>query len=123
HMPAAIEQRVRTLNMSIHDIYHEQHIVKAGIVPPEQIFRTAQYRPEMQDISLASDIYAHIAGVDIVRAGEGEFYVLEDNLRVPSGVSYMLEVRKMMMRLFPDLFARYPVAPVAHYPDMLLDNL
>ncbi|GGC08947.1 hypothetical protein GCM10007205_17600 [Oxalicibacterium flavum] len=123
HMRAGIEQRVRTLNMFIHDIYHEQHIVKAGIVPPEQIFRNAQYRPEMQDISVASDIYAHIAGVDIVRAGEGEFYVLEDNLRVPSGVSYMLEDRKMMMRLFPDLFARYPVAPVAHYPDMLLDNL
>jgi len=122
-MQAGLVQRVRTLNMFIHDIYHDQNIVKAGIVPPEQIFRNAQYRPEMQGISVASDIYAHIAGVDIVRAGEGEFYVLEDNLRVPSGVSYMLEDRKMMMRLFPELFARYPVAPVAHYPDMLLDNL
>ncbi len=79
--------------------------------------------PEMQGISVASDIYAHIAGIDLVRAGEGEFYVLEDNLRVPSGVSYMLEDRKMMMRLFPELFARYKVAPVEHYPDMLLDNL
>ena len=69
------------------------------------------------------DIYAHIAGVDIVRAGQGEFYVLEDNLRVPSGVSYMLENRKMMMRLFPELFARNRVAPVAHYPDLLLDTL
>jgi uncharacterized circularly permuted ATP-grasp superfamily protein len=109
--------------MFIHDIYHDQNIIKAGVVPAEQIFRNAQYRPEMQGISVASDIYAHIAGVDIVRAGEGEFYVLEDNLRVPSGVSYMLENRKMMMRLFPDLFARHKVAPVAHYPDMLLDNL
>ena len=68
-------------------------------------------------------VYAHIAGVDIVRAGEGEFYVLEDNLRVPSGVSYMLEDRKMMMRLFPELFAQHKIAPVAHYPDLLLDML
>ncbi len=116
-------QRVKALNMFIHDIYHDQNIVKAGVLPAEQIFRNAQYRPEMQGIDVASDIYAHIAGVDIVRAGEGEFYVLEDNLRVPSGVSYMLEDRKMMMRLFPELFARHKVAPVAHYPDLLLDNL
>ena len=122
-LEAGLVQRVKTLNMFIHDIYHEQNIVKAGVIPAEQIFRNAQYRPEMQGISVASDIYAHIAGVDIVRAGEGEFYVLEDNLRVPSGVSYMLEDRKMMMRLFPELFAQHKVAPVAHYPDMLLDNL
>ncbi|HEX2604172.1 MAG TPA: circularly permuted type 2 ATP-grasp protein [Oxalicibacterium sp.] len=122
-MQAGLVQRVQALNMFIHDIYHDQNIVKAGLVPPEQIFRNAQYRPEMQGISVASDIYAHIAGIDIVRAGQGDFYVLEDNLRVPSGVSYMLEDRKMMMRLFPELFARYSVAPVEHYPDMLLDNL
>ena len=109
--------------MFIHDIYHAQHIVKVGVIPAEQIFRNAQYRPEMQDVAVASDIYAQIAGVDIVRAGSGEFYVLEDNLRVPSGVSYMLEDRKMMMRLFPDLFARHRIAPVAHYPDLLLDML
>ena len=122
-METGLVQRVKALNMFLHDIYHEQNIIKAGLIPPEQIYRNAQYRPEMQGISVASDIYAHIAGVDIVRAGKGEFYVLEDNLRVPSGVSYMLEDRKMMMRLFPELFARYQVAPVAHYPDMLLDNL
>ncbi|MBO9537116.1 circularly permuted type 2 ATP-grasp protein [Herbaspirillum sp.] len=122
-LEAGLVQRVKTLNMFIHDIYHEQKIVKAGIIPPEQIFQNAQYRREMQDVNVASDIYAHIAGVDIVRAGEGEFYVLEDNLRVPSGVSYMLENRKMMMRLFPDLFTRHKIAPVAHYPDLLLDNL
>ncbi|SNS39136.1 Uncharacterized conserved protein, circularly permuted ATPgrasp superfamily [Noviherbaspirillum humi] len=122
-LETGLVQRVKALNMFIHDIYHEQNIVKAGVIPAEQIFRNAQYRPEMQGISVASDIYAHIAGVDIVRAGEGEFYVLEDNLRVPSGVSYMLENRKMMMRLFPELFARHKIAPVAHYPDMLLDNL
>src|SRR6476620_7726928 len=122
-MEAGLVQRVTALNMFIHDIYHDQNIVRAGIMPAEQVFRNAQYRPEVQGISVASDIYAHIAGIDLVRAGEGEFYVLEDNLRVPSGVSYMLEDRKMMMRLFPELFARYKVAPVEHYPDLLLDNL
>ncbi|MFZ4875835.1 circularly permuted type 2 ATP-grasp protein [Janthinobacterium sp. Mn2066] len=122
-MQKGLVQRVQALNMFLHDIYHEQNIIKTGIIPAEQIYRNAQYRPEMQDIAVASDIYAHIAGVDIVRAGQGEFYVLEDNLRVPSGVSYMLEDRKMMMRLFPDLFARNKIAPVDHYPDMLLDNL
>ncbi|WP_211462841.1 circularly permuted type 2 ATP-grasp protein [Collimonas silvisoli] len=122
-LEAGLIQRVKALNMFIHDIYHDQNIVKAGVIPAEQIFRNAQYRPEMQGISVASDIYAHIAGVDIVRAGQGEFYVLEDNLRVPSGVSYMLENRKMMMRLFPELFLRHKIAPVDHYPDMLLDNL
>jgi uncharacterized circularly permuted ATP-grasp superfamily protein len=116
-------QRVTALNLFLHDIYHEQNILKAGLIPPEQIFNNAQYRPQMQGINVASDIYAHIAGVDIVRAGAGEFYVLEDNLRVPSGVSYMLEDRKMMMRLFPDLFARNRIAPVEHYPDLLLENL
>ncbi|TWI69081.1 putative circularly permuted ATP-grasp superfamily protein [Pseudoduganella lurida] len=118
-----LKQRVQALNMFIHDIYHDQRIIRAGLIPAEQIYRNAQYRPEMQGISVVSDIYAHVAGVDIVRAGEGEFYVLEDNLRVPSGVSYMLEDRKMMMRLFPELFARHRVAPVDHYPDLLLDNL
>lgn len=122
-MEAGLRQRVTALNMFIHDIYHDQNIVKAGIVPAEQIFRNAQYRPEMQGITVANDIYAHVAGIDIVRAGEGKFYVLEDNLRVPSGVSYVLQNRNMMMRLFPSLFSTYKVAPVAHYPDMLLDNL
>ncbi|MCE2870230.1 MAG: circularly permuted type 2 ATP-grasp protein [Oxalobacteraceae bacterium] len=122
-LQAGLKQRVQALNLFIHDIYHDQTIVKAGVLPADQVFRNAQYRPEMQGITVASDIYAHIAGVDIVRAGAGEFYVLEDNLRVPSGVSYMLEDRKMMMRLFPDLFARHKVAPVAHYPDLLLDML
>jgi uncharacterized circularly permuted ATP-grasp superfamily protein len=122
-LQAGLVQRVKALNMFIHDIYHGQNIIKAGIIPAEQIYRNAQYRPEMQGINVASDIYAHIAGVDIVRAGQGEFYVLEDNLRVPSGVSYMLEDRKMMMRLFPELFARNKIAPVDHYPDLLLDNL
>ncbi len=122
-LEAGLRQRVQALNLFLHDIYHEQNIVKAGVIPAEQIFRNAQYRPEMQGIDVVGGIYSHIAGVDVVRAGAGEFYVLEDNLRVPSGVSYMLENRKMMMRLFPELFARNKVAPVAHYPDLLLENM
>ncbi|MDR3410234.1 MAG: circularly permuted type 2 ATP-grasp protein [Formivibrio sp.] len=118
-----LRQRVRALNLFIHDIYHSQEILKAGLIPPEQILKNAQYRPEMQGVDVPEGIYTHIAGIDVVRAGAGEFYVLEDNLRVPSGVSYMLEDRKMMMRLFPELFARHQIAPVDHYPDMLLDNL
>ena len=122
-LEAGLRQRVRALNMFLHDVYHGQEIIRAGCVPAEQVFRNSQYRPEMNGIEVAGGIYAHIAGIDIVRAGAGDYYVLEDNLRVPSGVSYMLENRKMMMRLFPDLFARNKVAPVAHYPDLLLENL
>ncbi|HEX7157009.1 MAG TPA: circularly permuted type 2 ATP-grasp protein [Burkholderiaceae bacterium] len=122
-LEAGLRQRVRALNRFLHDVYHDQEIIRAGKVPAEQVLGNAQYRPEMRGIDVASDIYAHIAGIDIVRAGRGEFYVLEDNLRVPSGVSYMLEDRRMMMRLFPDLFARNKVAPVEHYPDLLLENL
>ncbi len=122
-LQAGLRQRVRALNMFIRDIYHDHEIVKAGIIPPEQVFMNPQYRPEMQGIQVPGDVYCHVAGIDVVRAGQGEFYVLEDNLRVPSGVSYMLENRKMMMRLFPELFSRIRVAPVEHYPDLLLDSL
>ena len=98
-------QRVKALNRFIHDVYHGQDILRAGIIPADLIVHNAQYRPEMVGLEVPQNIYAHIAGIDIVRAanaqGEGEYYVLEDNLRVPSGVSYMLENRKMMMRLFP----------------------
>ena len=126
-LEAGLRQRVVALNRFIHDVYHDQEILKAGIVPSERILNNSQFRPEMRGVDVPKDIYAHIAGIDVVRvgnnAGDGEFFVLEDNLRVPSGVSYMLENRKMMMRLFPELFARNRVAPVAHYPDFLLDNL
>ena len=122
-MQAGLRQRVRALNMFLHDVYHDQEILKAGKVPAEQVLNNAQYRPVMQGVNVPAGIYAHIAGVDIVRAGAGESYVLEDNLRVPSGVSYMLEDRKMMMRLFPELFASHKVAPVQHYPDLLLEKL
>jgi uncharacterized circularly permuted ATP-grasp superfamily protein len=127
-LDAGLAQRVRALNLFIHDVYHDQAILKAGKVPAEQVLKNSQYRPEMQGVDVAKNIYSHIAGIDLVRVadtvgGQGEFYVLEDNLRVPSGVSYMLENRKMMMRLFPDLFSLHRVAPVAHYPDVLLENL
>jgi len=122
-LEAGLRQRVTALNMFLHDVYHDQKILKAGIVPAGQVLNNAQFRPVMQGVDVPGGIYAHIAGVDIVRAGAGEFYVLEDNLRVPSGVSYMLEDRKMMMRLFPELFAKHKVAPVQHYPDMLLEKL
>jgi uncharacterized circularly permuted ATP-grasp superfamily protein len=115
-------QRVKALNMFLHDIYHKQDIIKAGIVPAS-ILANSQYRPEMYGVDVPGGIYAHIAGVDLVRTGENQFYVLEDNLRTPSGVSYMLENRKMMMRLFPELFRRYSVAPVEHYPQQLMNNL
>ena len=118
-----LKQRVQALNTFLHDIYHDQAILKAGVVPAERVLANAQYRREMQGMDVPGGIYAHIAGVDIVRAGEGEYYVLEDNLRVPSGVSYMLENRKMMMRLFPELFATQSIRPVQHYPDLLLENL
>lgn len=126
-LEAGLVQRVTALNRFIHDVYHEQDILKAGVVPREQIVRNAQFRPEMVGVNVPNNLYAHISGVDIVRAcdsaGQGEYYVLEDNLRVPSGVSYMLEDRKMMMRLFPELFSQHRVAPVAHYPDLLLETL
>jgi len=126
-MEAGLVQRVTALNRFIHDVYHDQEILKAGVIPREQIENNAQFRPEMVGVDVPNNIYSHISGIDIVRApdsaGKGEYYVLEDNLRVPSGVSYMLEDRKMMMRLFPELFSQHRVAPVAHYPDLLLETL
>ena len=122
-LETGLKQRVRALNAFIHDIYHDQAILKSGMVPAEQVLCNPQYRPEMQGMDVPGGIYAHIAGIDIVRDDVGEFRVLEDNLRVPSGVSYMLEIRKMMMRLFPELFSSHRIAPVDHYPDVLLENL
>jgi uncharacterized circularly permuted ATP-grasp superfamily protein len=116
-------QRLRALNAFLKDIYHGQEIIRAGVVPGEQVLDNKLYRPEMRGFDVPGDVYVHIAGVDVVQTGAEEFYVLEDNLRTPSGVSYMLENRKMMMRLFPELFSRMAVAPVDHYADVLLDNL
>ncbi len=126
-MEKGLAQRVTALNRFIEDVYHGQEIIEAGHVPAEQILKNAQFRPEMMGVDVPGGIYSHISGIDIIRAantdGSGSYYVLEDNLRVPSGVSYMLEDRKMMMRLFPELFSQHRVAPVAHYPDLLLETL
>jgi uncharacterized circularly permuted ATP-grasp superfamily protein len=116
-------QRVKALNAFLHDLYHDREIIRAGIIPAESLLTNKLYCPQMQGVDLPGNVYAHIAGIDIVRVAENQFYVLEDNLRTPSGVSYMLENRKMMMRLFPELFKLYPVAPVEHYPEVLLNNL
>ncbi len=126
-MEKGLKQRVTALNRFLDDIYHDQEILKAGVIPSEPVLNNAQFRKEMMGVTVPGGIYSIISGIDIVRAcnpdGSGTYYVLEDNLRVPSGVSYMLENRKMMMRLFPDLFAEHRIAPVAHYPDLLLDTL
>jgi len=122
-LDAGLRQRVKALNLFLHDVYHDQEILAAGKVPSDLILNNAEYKPVMRGMDVPGGIYSHISGVDIVRAGAGEYYVLEDNLRVPSGVSYMLEDRKMMMRLFPDLFSAHRVAPVMHYPDLLLETL
>ena len=122
-LAAGLRQRVQALNAFIADVYHEQNILRAKRMPAEAILCNAQYRPEMQGIDVPGGIYTHIAGIDIVRGDDGTLYVLEDNLRVPSGVSYMIENRKMMMRLFPELFSQQAVEPVEHYPDVLMENL
>lgn len=123
HLDKGIRQRVTALNAFLHDIYHDQRILKAGVIPATQILTNAQYQPCMQGVDLHRDTYVHITGVDIIRNHDGEYYVLEDNLRTPSGVSYMLENRKMMMRLFPELFHNQPIAPVERYPALLLQTL
>ncbi len=123
HLEAGAIQRVRALNMFLHDIYHDQAIVRDGRIPAEQIFGNSQYQPCMQDLDLPNQVYSQVSGVDLIRDGEGTWYVLEDNLRTPSGVSYMIENRRMMMRLFPELFAGQSVAPVEHYPSLLLETL
>jgi len=118
-----LKQRVKALNMFLSDIYHSRDILRAKIVPDDLIFQNPVFRPEMNGQDVPHDVYVHIAGVDIVRVDADNFYVLEDNARTPSGVSYMLENREIMMRLFPDLFARHRVAPVENYPDELLAAL
>lgn len=122
-LEAGLKQRVTALNMFLHDIYHEQNIIKAGIIAEEQIVANDQYLLNMKGLDLPNETYTHIAGVDIIRNNDGEFYVLEDNLRVPSGVSYMLQNRQAMMRLFPELFSGVAVEAVDHYPSLLLSTL
>ena len=116
-------QRVKAINVFLYDIYHDEEIIKAGLVPPEFVLLNSAYRPEMHGVEPPNRVYAHIAGIDLVRTGERDFFVLEDNVRTPSGVSYVLENREIMMRLFPDAFAGQSIMPVGNYPERLLENL
>jgi uncharacterized circularly permuted ATP-grasp superfamily protein len=116
-------QRVKAINIFLYDIYHDQEIVKAGLVPPELVLLNSAFRPEMLGIEPPRHVYAHVAGIDLIRTGEKDFFVLEDNVRTPSGVSYVLENREIMMRLFPDSFAGQSISPVGNYAERLLENL
>ena len=118
-----IEQRVVALNAFLDDIYHRQEILKAGRVPRNLIASNEAFLPEMVGVRPPAGVYTHIIGVDIVRTGEDEFFVLEDNARTPSGVSYMLENRETMMQLFPELFQHIKVRPVENYPQLLRQSL
>ncbi len=118
-----LEQRVKAINLYIKDVYGRRDILRAGIVPEDLVFQNPVFRPEMNGQKVPHDVYVHIAGVDIVRVDADTFYVLEDNARTPSGVSYMLENREIMLRLFPELFSRHRIAPVDNYPDELLATL
>ena len=122
-LEAGLRQRVHALNLFLGDVYGEQRILHDGRVPTDLVLNNAEFRREMCDLRVPGGVYSHISGIDLVRAGDGEYYVLEDNLRVPSGVSYMLENRRMMARLIPELFARQQIAPVERYPDALLSTL
>lgn len=118
-----IEQRVQALNAFLDDIYHRQEILKAGRVPRALIAGNEAFLSEMIGVRPPGGVYTHIIGVDIVRTGEDEFFVLEDNARTPSGVSYMLENRETMMQLFPELFQQIRVRPVENYPQLLRQSL
>lgn len=120
---AGLKQRLQALNMFIDDLYHDQKIIKDGIVPEFVLKQSANYRKECEGISPPFGVWAHVCGTDLVRDGGGEFYVLEDNLRVPSGVSYMLENRSIMKRVLPEFFEQASIAPVGDYPARLFDTL
>lgn len=118
-----IEQRVQALNAFLDDIYHRQEILRAGRIPKQLIAANEAFLPEMIGVRPPAGVYTHIIGVDIVRTGENDFFVLEDNARTPSGVSYMLENRETMMQLFPELFQTIKVRPVENYPQLLRQSL
>ncbi len=122
-LEVGLVQRVKAMNMFLADIYGPREILRAGIVPSALVYQNPYFRPEMVNVRVPFDTYVHIAGIDIVRIDADDFYVLEDNARTPSGVSYMLENREVMMRLFPELFAAHRVAPVENYADLLLQSL
>ncbi|NIY78099.1 MAG: circularly permuted type 2 ATP-grasp protein [Rhodobacteraceae bacterium] len=118
-----IEQRVRAINAFLHDIYNRQEIIKAGRVPQEMIAKNEAFLPQMIGMTPPGGVYTHIVGIDLVRTGPDQFYVLEDNARTPSGVSYMLENRETMLQMFPELFSRNRVQPVQNYPVNLRRSL
>lgn len=118
-----IKQRLRALNLFLRDVYHEQFILKDGVVPVDLVYSCPHFLREMKDVSVPHDIYVHIAGIDLIRDYDGTYYVLEDNLRTPSGVSYMIENREITKRIFPDLIPQNFVRPVTHYPNILYKNL
>ena len=114
---------MRAINAFLHDIYHRQEILRVGIVPIELISRNAAFLPQMIGVSPPGGVYTHIVGTNIVRTGEDDFFVLEDNARTPSGVSYMLENRETMLQMFPELFSQIKVQPVSDYPKNLRRSL
>lgn len=118
-----IKQRLKALNIFLKDVYHHQFIIKDGIIPAALIYSSPNYLREMMNVEVPFDIYTHISGIDLIRDHDGSYYVLEDNLRTPSGVSYMLENRNISYRLFPNLIPENKVRPVNDYPDLLMKNL
>ncbi len=118
-----IEQRVRAINAFLHDTYHRQEILRAGRVPREMIENNEAFLPQMMGVSPPGGVYTHIVGVDLVRTNDDDFFVLEDNARTPSGVSYMLENRETMLQMFPELFSKTRVQPVSNYPTNLQRSL
>ncbi|OBQ57394.1 circularly permuted type 2 ATP-grasp protein [Tamlana sp. s12] len=123
HIDKGIKQRLKALNLFIKDIYHDQFIIKDGIIPAELIYSCPYFLREMKGVHVPHDIYVHIAGVDLIRNSDGEFYVLEDNLRTPSGVSYMLENREISKRIFPGILPKNNIRPVSDYPNLLYRKL
>src|SRR5688500_9035513 len=118
-----IKQRLTALNLFLKDVYNEQFIIKDGVVPAEMIYSCPHFLREMYKFPVPYDIYVHISGIDLIRDSDGSFYILEDNLRTPSGVSYMLENREITKRIFPDLLPRNKVRSVMEYPALLRKNL
>lgn len=118
-----LQQRLRALNCFINDIYNNQKVFKDKVVPKELILNSGNFRKQCLGIKPIHGVWAHICGTDLIRDSDGLFYVLEDNLRVPSGVSYMLENRRVTKRVFPELFENYNISPVQNYPDQLFDTL
>lgn len=123
HIEAGLCQRMRALNLFIDDVYHDQTILKNGVIPSELIYSSKGFLRPCVGLTPPRGIWCHVAGIDLVRISDGRYYVLEDNTRCPSGVAYVLEARQVMKRTFPELFEAYRVRPVDGYPSQLLETL